>query len=173
MAAASSYFMLKMDHEISSGQIHVLRSKFGLVCQRPCIRILAGENLSLFGYKIQCIVILRIVGIFNIRDKLTVLHTNRYVTRMHSSRMRTARSLTVSHCIRKNWKNHARPPPRIKPRMPPGATTHTTPPPRSNHARPPGATTHAPPEQPRTPPLWTEWQTGVKYYFAPNFVCGR
>ena len=79
MAAASSYFMLKMDHEISSGQIHVLRSKFGLVCQRPCIRILAGENLSLFGYKIQCIVILRIVGIFNIRDKLTVLHTNRYV----------------------------------------------------------------------------------------------
>ena len=30
-------------------------------------------------------------------------------TRMHSSRMRTAHSLTISHCIRKNWKNHACP----------------------------------------------------------------
>ena len=63
---------------------------------------------------------------------LTVIHTttigtmlNFVVTRMHSSRMRTARSLTVSHCIRKNWKNHA----------------------------PPRKTTHAPPEKPCTPPL--------------------
>lgn len=65
MAAASSNFMLKMDQEISSGQIHMLRSKFGLVYQRPCIRISAGENISLFGYEIQCIVILQIVGIIN------------------------------------------------------------------------------------------------------------
>ena len=71
-------------------------------------------------------------------------------TRMHSSRMRTARSLTVSH-----RKNHAHPPsnyacpPWEQPHMPPGsnhacpprATTHA---PGSNHARSPRATTHAP-----------------------------
>ena len=28
MAAASSYFMLRLDNEISSGQIHVLKSRF-------------------------------------------------------------------------------------------------------------------------------------------------
>ena len=38
--------------------------------------------------------------------------------RMHSSRMRTARSLTVSHCIRKTEKT-THTPPGIKPRMPP------------------------------------------------------
>ena len=82
-----------------------------------------------------------------------------YSTRMHSSRMRTARSLTVSH-----QKNHACPP-RSNHACPPRATTHT--PPQSNHAHPPratthppGATTHAPPgsnhapprEQPHMPP---------------------
>ena len=57
-------------------------------------------------------------------------------TRMHSSRMRTARSLTVSRCIL---------------RMPPwGKTTHTLRqkpcmPPGKNHACPPAKTTHAPP----------------------------
>ena len=92
-------------------------------------------------------------------------------TRMHSSRMRTARSLTVSH-----RKNHARPPeqPRMppppeQPCTPPGSnhacpprsnhahppwkqpcmlpwSNHTCPPPQSNHAHPP------PPEQMHTPP---------------------
>ena len=97
------------------------------------------------------------------------------LTRMHSSRMRTARSLTVSH-----RKNHACPPranthaPPVQPctpspsnhAHPPRATTHAPreqphTPPQSNHACPPGATTHAPPratthappEQPRMPPL--------------------
>ena len=56
---------------------------------------------------------------------------NMHPTRMHSSRMRTARSLTVSPYL---VVFHARPPPPEQPRMPPGATTH------------------APPEQPRTPP---------------------
>ena len=104
--------------------------------------------------------------------------------RMHSSRMRTARSLTVSH--RKNhtcppgsnhacppWSNHAHPPrsnhacppwsnhacPPEQPCTPPGATMNA---PQSNHPCPPAATMHAPPEQPHMPPLWTEWQTPVK-----------
>ena len=125
---------------------------------------------------------------------------------MHSSRMRTACSLTVSH-----QKNHARPPweqphpPGSNHACPQGATMHTPPGsnhacplsnhahPPSNHACPPGATMHTPPgatmhapqatthapratmhapqatthtppglphtpspDQPRTPPLWTE-----------------
>ena len=100
---------------------------------------------------------------------------------MHCSRMRTARSLTVSHCIQKNWKNHAHPPratmhasPWEQPCMPPQATMHAPPatmhtppeqpcmPPQSNHACPPWKqpcmppwSNHArpPPEQPRMPPL--------------------
>ena len=89
--------------------------------------------------------------------------------RMHSSRMRIARSLTVSCCILHNPPgNHACPP--LQPCMPP-TTMHTPhnhiPPqprtspsnhtcpwqpcmPPSNHACPP-ATTHAP-QQPCTPP---------------------
>ena len=65
-------------------------------------------------------------------------------TRMHSSRMRTARSLTVSRRILR------RPPP--QPRIPPG--NHARP--SGNHAHPP-ATMHAPsttmhaPQQPCTP----------------------
>ena len=87
-----------------------------------------------------------------------------YLTRMHSSRMRTARSLTVSGRI-------LRTPPPQQPHMPPATmhppiTMHTphnhacmppcshaplaTTPPPSNHACPP-TTTHAP-RQPRTPP---------------------
>ena len=65
---------------------------------------------------------------------------------MHSSRMRTARSLTVSPYL---VVSHACPPgatthaPPEQPHMPPqGATMHT----------PPGATTHAPPEQLCMPP---------------------
>ena len=55
--------------------------------------------------------------------------------------MRTARSLTVSHCIRKNWKNHARPPNKMT-HAPPNKTMHA---PQSNHACRLGATMHAPP----------------------------
>ena len=51
-------------------------------------------------------------------------------TRMHSSRMRTARSLIVSPYL-------------VVSHTPPRATTHA--PPESNHACPPGATMHAPP----------------------------
>ena len=74
-------------------------------------------------------------------------------TRMHSSRMRTARSLTVScHIIRM-------PPPGEKPYMPPWKNMHTPQkkphmpmPPGKNHAHPPEKTTHAPLEKPCTPP---------------------
>ena len=98
-------------------------------------------------------------------------------TRMHSSRMRTARSLivspylVVSHACPPGATMHAPPrsnyacppeqpciPPQEQPRMPPpGATTHAPPeqprmPPRSNHACPPGATTHAPGSNHAHPP---------------------
>ena len=82
---------------------------------------------------------------------------------MHSSRMRTARSLTVSPYL---VISHACPPlpeqprmlPREQPRMPPEqprtpaprATTH----PPEQPCTPPGATTH-PPEQPHMPPRAT------------------
>ena len=88
------------------------------------------------------------------------VHKVQNSTRMHSSRMRTARSLTVSH-----RKNHARPPeqpctpPGSNHAHAPGATMHTPHPPRATmHApreqpcMPPWATMHTPPEQPCTPP---------------------
>ena len=97
---------------------------------------------------------------------------------MHSSRMRTARSLAVSH-----RKKHARPPiitthaplpPGATTHAPPGATMHTPPeqpcmPPRSNHTCPPGATMHAPPgatmhtplERPCMPPRATTHTPGA------------
>ena len=122
-------------------------------------------------------------------------------TRMHSSRMHTACSLTVSH-----RKNHACPPratmhaPRSNHAHPPGATMHAPPgatthaPPGSNHAHPPsnhappGATTHAPPEQPHMPPRSNHAHPPWATMHAPpvdrmtdtcenitfsNFVCGR
>ena len=64
------------------------------------------------------------------------IHSDGVITRMHSSRMRTARSLIVSPYL---VISHACPP-----------SNHACPP-RSNHACPPGATTHAPCEQPCTP----------------------
>ena len=87
---------------------------------------------------------------------------------MHSSRMRTARSLIVSPYL---VVSHAHPPrsnharqPGATMHAPPGATMHAPKqpcmPPRSNHTCPLGsnhacpllgATTHAPPEQPRMP----------------------
>ena len=109
---------------------------------------------------------------------------NPHVTRMHSSRMRTARSLTVSH-----GKNHARPPeeprtPLEQPHMPPREQPHTPPPeqPRTPPPEQPHMPRPLPPEQPRTPPrsnharppppLWTG-QTPVKNITFANFVCGR
>ena len=68
----------------------------------------------------------------------------KHETRMHSSRMRTTRSLTVSGCIlRTPPSNHACPPATMhappKPCMPPLATTHAP-----HHAHPhPLATMHA------------------------------
>ena len=98
------------------------------------------------------------------------LHINIFwmQTKMHSSRMRTARSLTVSRRIlrtaplpEKNHarpqkktcthigKNHARPwkkphTPRKKPCMPP-RSNHAPPPPRNNHACPPPWSNHSRP----------------------------
>ena len=72
---------------------------------------------------------------------------------MHSSRMRTARSLTVSRripCMPPS-KQPCMTPPQL--RMPP--TTMHLPPALHNHACPPGATTQAHPrEQPCTCPPW-------------------
>ena len=82
-------------------------------------------------------------------------------TRMHSSRMRTAHSLTVSPYL---VVSHARPPgsnhaPWATTCTPLGATTHL---PLEQPCMPPRATMHAPqsnhacpPEQPRTPPRTT------------------
>ena len=87
----------------------------------------------------------------------TVIHC---ITRMHSSRMRTARSLTISCrilCMLPPGKTtHT---PLEKPHMPPGKN-HACPPPRKNHAcpprknhaHPPGKTMHAPQEKPHMPP---------------------
>ena len=73
--------------------------------------------------------------LFQYRSRCRPVRTH-YITRMDSSRMCTARSLTVSLYL---IVSHAHPP---------RATTHA---PRSNHACPPGATMHAPPEQPCMP----------------------
>ena len=95
-------------------------------------------------------------------------------TRMHSSRMCTARSLIISPYL---VVSHACPPPEQPHMPPPGATTHAPPPgatmhaplgptmhipPRTNHACPPQNNHACPPpsnhtcppwEQPCTPPL--------------------
>ena len=117
-----------------------------------------------------------------------IIHTDQkkmemsaFATRMHSSRMRTTRSLTVSPYLvvshtcppeqprtlpprattHAPWSNHAwlleqpcTPP--EQPHMPPRATTHA---PRSNHAHlleqpymPPPEQSHTPPEQPHMAP---------------------
>ena len=104
---------------------------------------------------------------------------------MHSSRMRTTRSLIVSRHI-------PRMPPLCHTYLPFAMRTHpsfTTHAPPDNHACPqqpctPPATTHAP-QQPHMPqqqpcmppptthaPLWTESQTPVKTLPWPNFVAG-
>ena len=90
-------------------------------------------------------------------------------TRMHSSRIRTARSLIVSPYL---VISHAGSPPGTTMHAPPGATTHApleqahTPPgskhacppeqpcmpPQSNQACPPGATMHAPQSNHACPP---------------------
>ena len=102
-------------------------------------------------------------------------------TRMHSSRMRTARSLTVSRCILCTQpppqENHT--PPRKKPRMPPPEKTMHAPQqkpcmppsqknyacPRANTHAPPGATTHNPPINRIT--------DRCKNITFANYVCGR
>ena len=84
-------------------------------------------------------------------------------TRMHSSRMRTARSLTVSHCKKKTEKNHARPPHGKIHACPPEKITHAPPqkikhPPEKSYACPPEKLCtprkimHAPPEKNYAPP---------------------
>ena len=81
------------------------------------------------------------------------------LTRMHSSRMRTARSLIVSLYLAISHacppgSNHAHPP--EQPRMPPG----------SNHT--------CPPEQPRTPPeqpcmpYWEQPRTPLSNHACPS-----
>ena len=111
-------------------------------------------------------------------------------TRMYSSRMRTARSLTISchilcmpppeKTMHAPWKNHTCPPektmhtclPPKKPSTPPGKN-HAHPP-RKNHA-------HMPPEKPHTPPSQSNHahpphcgQTDTcKNITFTNFICGR
>ena len=86
--------------------------------------------------------------------------------------MRTARSLTVSHCKEKNWKKSRTPPPKL--RTPP-EKNHACPP-KKLCTPPPEKITHAPPKimhatplkKSRTPPpdnhahhppMWTEFLT--------------
>ena len=122
---------------------------------------------------------------------------------MHSSRMRTARSLTVSHRKTTHTPPGATKPPRATMHAPPeqpcmpsplGATTHTPQatmhapleqpcmPPQSSHACPPGSNHTCPPEQPHmSPPGATTHaplppcgQTDTcKNITFANFVCGR
>ena len=68
-------------------------------------------------------------------------HQTNQKTRMYSSRMRTTRSLTVTHIS--SYPTHA---------PPPGATMHALTP-MSNHACPLGATTHTP--QSNHAPPWS------------------
>ena len=73
---------------------------------------------------------------------------------MHSSRMRTTRSLTISHCKKKTEKKITHAPPQITHAPPkklrtPEKITHA---PRKNYACPPEKITHAPPGKPRTSP---------------------
>ena len=68
------------------------------------------------------------------------------VKRMHSSRMHTARSLTVSRYLIISQAHT----PRATTHAPPTQNNHTHP--QSNHACPLGATKHAPPKQPHMPP---------------------
>ena len=94
-----------------------------------------------------------------------------FITRMHSSRMHTTRSLTVSpyliifHACPPPRSNHACPPrATMHAPIPPRGTTHAPPweqpcmPPKQPHTpleqpcTPPRATMHAPQEQPRMPP---------------------
>ena len=125
-----------------------------------------------------------------IRTRYVCFSNNTFQTRMHSSRMRTARSLIVSPYF---VVSHAHPPqeqprthlpaatmhapleqpctpPRAATHAPPAATTHALPG-ATTHA-PPGATMHTPPEQPRMPPPCGQTDTCKNITFA-NFVCGR
>ena len=84
------------------------------------------------------------------------------ITRMHSSRMRTARSLTVSRRIPCTPPQQPHPPP---------ATTHT--PVATTHA--PSATMHAPPRnhQPCTPPSVDRITDACENITLPQLRCGR
>ena len=82
-------------------------------------------------------------------------------TRMHSSRMRTARPLIVSPYL---VVSHACPPPREQPCMPPPGSNYACPPPQEQPCTPPPEQPHVPlprsnhacpPEQPCTPPQAT------------------
>ena len=117
-----------------------------------------SERPPLYGYVrevrilLECILVSTVLGRFIVMPKLKSailiqFNSFHFNTRMHSSRMRTARSLAVSH-----RKNHTRPPPRAathappeQPRMPPPNKTTHTPPNKTMHL-PPNKTTHAPPK---------------------------
>ena len=95
---------------------------------------------------------------------------------MHSSRMRTARSLTVSAYLvvshaHPPWRNHAPPEQPCTPGTtthPPGATMHA---PWRNHAPPEQPHTH-PREQPRMPPRATTHTPPSNHACPPsNHAC--
>ena len=86
------------------------------------------------------------------RSVNTTRCVNWFKTRMHSSRMRTTRSLTV--CRSRSICPGRR-----------GSACHACPPPRT----PPPHATHPLPCSPRhARPRWTEWQTGVKILPCPK-----
>ena len=105
----------------------VLKYEKNTITFMACVEI--EQQISFFSFGFACVTEVR--------------HIRITFTRMHSSRMRTTRSLTVSH-----RKNHAHPQEQPcththpeQPHTPPGATTHAPPratmhAPRSNHAHP-------------------------------------
>ena len=100
--------------------------------------------------------------------------SNFWRTRMHSSRMRTGRTLTV-------FRKFETPPPKKLKRSPrkigdPPPQKFGGPPPE-NLEEPPWKFGGPPwdqiPPRDQTPPLWTEWQTGVKILPWPKLRFGR
>ena len=173
-----------------------------LKCQRALIFFSESHTKS-GGEFSYCVFI--IVSLVRVRNFVLVCRTttNIFLTRMHSSRMRTARSLTVSHRIlhmppqekphMPPWEQPCMPPreqpcthtlgktmpPREQPCMPPGSN-HTHP--RSNHACPPGSNHTCPPRSnhahpPRgttyAPPPVNRITDACENITFANYVCGR
>ena len=93
------------------------------------------------------------------------------ITRMHSSRMRTARTLTVSPSMLQGGWSAAGGGLLLGGCLLLGGVCSQGVSAAGRVSAPGGLVSQHAVRQ--TPPLWTEWKTGAKYILAPNFVCGR